>query len=136
MKAISQQILSVLMAMFVLASTISWTVEKHYCMGHMVDLSVFGSASSCGMPMPSDSAENEEKSNSCCDDEVFVVHGQDDLKASYFSFNLEEVTYLLAYTYTYFLPSTPDGEKIASLYHQPPPILVRDIHLLDQVFLI
>lgn len=136
MKSIGQQFFAVLMAICVLASTVSWTVEKHYCMGHMVDLAVFSSASSCEMQLPSEVSETKSSLDSCCKDEVFVVHGQDDLKLSYSDVDLEEVSYILAFSFVKFLSLKQDTREVKVYSNKPPPILVRDIQLLDQVFLI
>ena len=39
------------MAVMLLLSTTSWTVGKHYCMGLLVDISLFAQAENCGMEM-------------------------------------------------------------------------------------
>ncbi|WP_235856455.1 HYC_CC_PP family protein [Flagellimonas oceanensis] len=41
MKQFFHQIVSSLMALLVLASTVSWTVDKHICMGRVMDISLF-----------------------------------------------------------------------------------------------
>ncbi len=130
------QILAVIMAFFVLASTLSWTVEKHYCMGHMVDFSLFGTASSCDMSTGNEESDTPSSLDSCCEDELIVVDGQDDLNMSYSDLKVKEVSYLLAFTFVRFLPTPKEDKKERFFHTKPPPLLVRDIQLLDQVFLI
>ncbi len=122
------------MALLLLASTVSWTVEKHYCMGHVVDITLFGEAESCGMMMSLD--EEMPMEPSCCTDEIISVDGQDDLKISFEEIGFEQQVFLYAFTYTYLSLSTNLEEQSVPYNEYPPPVLVKDIQLLDQVFLI
>lgn len=67
------------MALLVLLSTVSWTVEKHLCMGRVMDVALFGHAEDCGME--TNLAAFGETDNHCCEDESFTLEGQDDLKS-------------------------------------------------------
>ena len=68
-----------LMALLVLFSTVSFTVEKHFCGDTLVDVSVFSEAQKCGM----EAMEILQK-KTCCKDEIDIVKGQDELKVSSF----------------------------------------------------
>ena len=130
--------MSVAMAFLLLASTTSWTVEKHYCMGHLVDMAFFGHAETCGMEMDSsddfDSEVKDEKS--CCSDEIIAMDGQDDLKISFNDISLDQQLFLVAFTHSYLnLFQELEGQAVPHKQY-PPPTLVKDIHVLDQVFLI
>jgi hypothetical protein len=39
--------LSLVMAMLLLLSTVSWTIEKHTCMGRVMDVALFAKAQDC-----------------------------------------------------------------------------------------
>lgn len=125
---------SLVLALLVLASTISWTVEKHYCMGHLVDTSFFSPAENCGMDMVVNASDNEDMS--CCNDDIIVVEGQDDLQLTFEDLSLEQSVILNVFAFTYFTSFDIVAEKVFPHDKYPPPILVRDIHLFDQVFLI
>lgn len=112
----------------VLVSTVSWTVDKHICMGRVMDISLFAHADTCGM--------DTDTETSCCDDESFTVQGQDDLKMSFDSFGLDHQVFLVAFAQSYLDLFVPLEEIPVPHEEYPPPILVKDIHILDQVFLI
>ncbi|WP_229418425.1 HYC_CC_PP family protein [Flagellimonas chongwuensis] len=128
MKQIFHQILSSLMALLVLASTVSWTVDKHICMGRVMDISLFSHAEGCGMDM--------EMEKSCCDDESFTVQGQDDLKISFEKFDLDQQVFLVSFVQTYFQLFDFDAEEPSIFSEYNPPPLIRDVQVLDQTFLI
>ncbi|WP_242527906.1 HYC_CC_PP family protein [Allomuricauda sp. CAU 1633] len=128
MKQIFHQIVSSLMALLVLASTVSWTVDKHICMGRVMDISLFSHADDCGMDM--------DMEKSCCDDESFTVQGQDDLKISFEKFDLDQQVFLVSFVQTYFQLFEIDSEEPHAFNEYNPPPLIRDVQVLDQTFLI
>lgn len=128
MKQILNQILSSLMALLLLASTVSWTVDKHICMGRVMDISLFAHADDCGMDM--------DMEKSCCDEESFTVQGQDDLKISFENFSLDQQVFLVSFVQTYFQLFEIDSEEPSSFKEYNPPPLIRDVQVLDQTFLI
>lgn len=126
------------MALLLLLSTISWKVEKHYCMGRLMDVALFTDVDTCGMDMSSSmKVENlDETKNSCCDDEVVFVEGQDDLKISFNDLDIEKQSFLIALTYSYsIILQDLIGQPVPHEQY-PPPILIKDIQLLDEAFLI
>ena len=66
------KIASVVLSLFVVFSTLSFTIDKHYCGDFLVDISVFGEADDCGMS----TAKSTTKKN-CCKDEQITFEGQD-----------------------------------------------------------
>ena len=121
---------SLLMAFIVLFSTFSFTVDKHFCGGHLVDKAVFSEAKTCGMQM-SAAAEDE-----CCTNEKISVEGQDELKLSFDSFDFHQQVFITTFTYTYFGLFETLPKQVIPFKDYSPPLLVRDIQLVDQVFLI
>ncbi len=119
------------MACLVLLSTVSFTVEKHYCGDTLIDSAVFTEVQGCGMEMSSTDKKQ------CCKDELEVVKGQDKLKLSKF----EELPLIHKVFITSFvcsildLSETVDKEIIPHKDYSPPN-LVADIQVLDQVFII
>ena len=122
---------SALMAILVLFSTVSFTVEKHFCGDNLIDVAIFSKAKKC--------SENMEQTSkkSCCKDEVKVVKGQDELKFSSFEdldFNQQFLITIFAFTYSNLFESLP--KQIIPFKDYSPPNLVADIQVLDQVFII
>lgn len=125
-----------MLAVLVLLSTMSWTVDKHLCMGRVMDISFFGGAKGCGMDEAFSVIGMENKENHCCDDESFTQLGQDDLTFSWSGLNLENQVFWVAFYQSYLDFFVPLKELLDPSEKYPPPILVEDIHVLDQVFLI
>lgn len=117
-------------------STISFAVEKHYCGDILVDFAVFSDVERCGMEAPENNQTTITK-KSCCKDLIDVIEGQDQLTMKSFDdLELEQQQFLCAYVYTYkqLFESLPK-HTIPHLYY-PPPEIVRDIQVLDEVYLI
>ncbi|MCR9264045.1 MAG: hypothetical protein NXH86_07785 [Flavobacteriaceae bacterium] len=120
--------MSSVMALLVLASTVSWTVDKHICMGKVQDISFFAHADDCGMDM--------EMEKSCCDEESFTVQGQDDLKISFDDFSVGQQLFLVSFVHSYFYLFEDKVEEISSFRDYAPPPLIQDVQVLHQTFLI
>ena len=88
MKKVFHKISAISLALLLLVITTSWKVEKHYCMGHLIDVAFFVPADTCGMDM-STTGDDETIQKSCCDDTVIAVEGQNDVKPSIHDINLE-----------------------------------------------
>lgn len=126
------------MAFLVLFSTFSFTVDWHYCGDTLVDFSVFGKAESCGMEMQQASTSHEHKieKSACCEDEMLSIVGQHDLKPSLEELSFEQHQFVISFLYSYLKYFEGLQEDIVPFNHYPPPLLVKDIHILDQTFLI
>lgn len=137
MKEFLHRIFSCCMALLLLASTTSWKVEKHYCMGRLINVAFFVDADACGMDMPV-LAEQEVTLNqkTCCDNEVILLEGQDEVTAVYNDLDLDQQQFLIAYTLSFLEILTPldSKESFYNSYH--PPKIVKDIQLLDEVYLL
>ena len=126
------------MALLLLLSTTSWKVEKHYCMGHLVDVALFTDVEVCGMNMSiaSKTQELNAEKSSCCDDQVIFIEGQDDLKISLDNIDIKKQFFFQVFTFGYDHLFQIVEEKPLAREQYPPPLLVKNIQLLDQVFLI
>ncbi len=126
------KIFSISLSLLVLFSTVSFTVEKHYCGDTLVDVSIFTEAEKCGME-----AQDMLQKKSCCKDEVDVVQGQDELKApSFEDLNIEQQQLLVAFIQSYSSLFESFPKEVIPSTDYSPPNLVYDIQVLDQVFLI
>ena len=138
MKVMIHKIVALLMAIFMLVSTVSWTVEKHFCLGSLVDIAFFHEAETCGMEMPllNEGVVLDKDSNNCCSDEIVSVQGQDELSISQYDLSFGQPYFLAALTCYYINLFQSREQHFVPHADYPPPILVRDIQILDQVFLI
>jgi len=109
-------------------------------MGHLMDVSFFAHADDCGMDMAmgsDDGTINIQDENSCCNDEIITIEGQDDLKISFNDIPADQKLFLVVFTHSYYLSLLQiETERSVPDEHYPPPLLVKDIQLLDEVFII
>jgi hypothetical protein len=124
------------MAFLLLLSTVSWTVDKHLCMGRVMDVSFFLKADDCGMEAAIEVMENDGFENHCCDDETFTQQGQDDLKLSFNEFDFDQQIFLIAFTTSFATAFTDSPKNFICNEYYPPPIIVKDRIVLHEVFLI
>ena len=81
MKKVFGKIFASILAVLVLFSTLSFTVDQHFCGGFLVDSAVFTKANICGMEMSSaTSAEASITKEPCCANKKLEVKGQDELQ--------------------------------------------------------
>ncbi len=123
---------STLLAFLVLFSTVSFTVEKHFCGDILVDVAIFTESNKCAME-----AQEILMKKTCCKDEVDVIKGQDELKPS----SLEDLDFnhqqfITTFTYSYVNLFLGLEKQIIPHKNYSPPNLVADIQVLDQVFII
>lgn len=133
MKKILQKSGSLVMALLVLFSTMSFTVDKHFCGTYLVDQAVFSKAKDCGMEHPS---EGEMITDDGCSDQQISVQGQDDLKISINDLDLSQQVFLSTFTYSYIGLFQELPQQLIPFSDYSPPLLVRDIQVLHETFLI
>ena len=131
--------MAVFMAAVVFMTTMSFTVDMHYCGDTLVDFSFIQSAKTCGMEKVQ-ATKGCEKSmlseKSCCSDEQMVKQGQDDLKTSFDTLSFEQQTFIAAFTYSYIKLFEGTASTDVSYKDYPPPFVKQDVQVLHQTFLI
>lgn len=137
MKSVITKISSFTIALLVLFSTLSFTVEKHFCCDVLVDISYIGNAGNCKTKLKKDTCNTSiTKKKSCCKDETENIKGQDNLKIT----SLEKLTFeqhfavFFAISYKNLFVNLTN--KIVPHKNYSPPNLVFDIHILHEVFTI
>lgn len=137
MKSTLGNIVSVLMALVVVLSTLSFTVDKHFCGGLLMDLAVFSEAKSCvmGTHDHSEMGSSVEKDH-CCSNEKVLVEGQDELKNSILFLDLEQQVFIGTFAFSYVSLFNYMPRQVPAYTFYSPPLLIHSIYLRDQVFLI
>ena len=132
----THKVFSIALSFLILFSTLSLTIEKHFCGDTLIDVAIFSETEKCA----EDLTQVEEASitkMSCCKDEVDVIEGLSETTLN--SFEDLDVIYqqvLIAYSYSYI--NLFEGLPNLVIPHKDylPPTVVKDIHLLDEVYLI
>ena len=136
LKQILHKVASIALAILLLLSTVSFTVEKHFCGDVLIDVAVIGDVEKCTMEAFEIEQEKITK-KTCCKDTLDVVEGQNQLTVNTFDdLEFEQQLFLTTFVYAYndlfeFLP-----KQIIPHRDYSPPNLISDIQMLDQVFLI
>ncbi|CAM3466810.1 HYC_CC_PP family protein [Zobellia roscoffensis] len=137
MKKVFHKLFASVMSFLLLAATTSFKVEKHYCMGHLVDVAFFSDAQDCGMAMSLDEKiDTTVDKMSCCNSEVIAMEGQNDVKPSFNDFDLHQQMVLVAFVCSFKGLFEPVEAKDVPQVHYNPPKIIKNIQLLDAVFLI
>lgn len=122
-------VFSVLMAFLVLFSTLSFTVEKHYCGDRLVDSAVFSKVKKC--------SDVIEIPKSCCKDDVEIIKGQDKLKVTKFEdLDISKQIAFTAFVYNFFLYKESLPKQTIPHQFYSPPNLVIDLQQLHDVYII
>ena len=138
MKQLFQKITALLMAFVVLFSTMSFSISEHYCGEYLVDSALFSKAESCGMELekPSPNKDCNVKKSNCCSDVIKQFEGQSELKTDFSNLNFKQQVFITSYVYSYINLFKGLEQNIIPFKNYSPPLIVTDIQVLDQVFLI
>ena len=138
MKSNFTKIAAIILALLVLLSTFSLTIEKHFCGDFLVSVSYFGNADGCGDELDNDDCDlpSVVKSKKCCTDQTQEIEGQDDLRTT----SIEKITlkqqFALAFAITYNNLFANKKQQIVLHKNYPSPNLISNIQVLHQVFII
>ncbi|MFX0555537.1 HYC_CC_PP family protein [Maribacter sp. CXY002] len=140
MKKAFHKIAAISMALLVLFTTTSFSVDMHYCGDHLVDFSLSGNVDTCmmkaEMSKSSSSCAMMEMKMDCCSDLELSVIGHDDLKVSFDQLTLEQQVFVTSFVNSYTGLLLESSEKVTHFIDYSPPPLIRDVQILDQTFLI
>jgi hypothetical protein len=137
MKQVFHKIMSFAMVFVVLFSTMSFTVNMHYCGDTLVETAVFHKAEGCGMEMDKPSTDGcAITKKNCCNDEQSVVDGQDELQIQVDSITLEQQVFIASFVYTYINLFEGLDNNVTSYEAYKPPLVIRQLYKIDETYLI
>lgn len=138
MKKAFHKVISFSMAFVVLFSTMSFTINMHYCGGNLVATSMFKDVESCGMEQAMATLPHgcSLTKTECCKNEQSVVKGQEELKLNFDTQSLDPHVFVAVFFHTYhnLFESVPKVKPL--LKADPPPLIVRHLYKLDESYLI
>ncbi|MFA7447303.1 MAG: hypothetical protein WCY77_02600 [Weeksellaceae bacterium] len=137
MKQIFHKIVSFLMAMVVFFSTMSFTIDLHYCGDMLVDAAIFHKVDTCGMEMEIPSTEScSTGKKDCCNDEQIIVEGQGELQLTFDTLTFEQQTFVVSFYHSYISLFENKNVRVIPFKDYKPPLLIRDIQKLHDIYLI
>lgn len=137
MKQFFHQIMSLVMAFVVLFSTMSFTMNMHYCGGTLAETAIFHKAKGCGMEMGNPSTEScSITKKNCCDDKQLAIEGQDELQLTVDTISFEQQVFLASFVYTNIDLFEGLENNVSSYTEYKPPLVIRRIYKIDETYLI
>ncbi|WP_109654644.1 HYC_CC_PP family protein [Maribacter polysiphoniae] len=137
MKKVLHKIMSFAMAVVVLFSTMSFTVDMHFCGDILVEAAIFHKAKGCGMEMQKPSTEGcTLTKKNCCDNEKLVVDGQNELQQQVDHISFDQQVFIASFVYTYLNLFEGLDNNVSSYEEYEPPLVFRQIFKLDETYLI
>jgi len=136
MKKIFHKILSFSFALLVLLSTMSFTLDMHYCGDTLVDTAIFNKAKSCGMDMNNTDSHHSNMKGKCCSEKQIVVKGQNELNTTFDNLTVYQQQFVAVFTYTYINLFEGTEKNVTSYEAYRPPLVIRQIYKLDETYLI
>lgn len=124
------------MALLVLISTMSVTVEKHFCGNALVDVAVFTEVNKCKMEVFEKEISAVTK-KSCCKDTVDLYEGQDELQSqSIDDLSFDQEVLVTSFFNSYLSLFEDTTNEVVPHKDYRPPLLVYDIQSLDETYII
>ena len=137
MKQVFHKISSLIMAIVVLCSTMSFTIEKHFCGDILVETAIFHKVEGCGMEMEKTSTEGcAITKKNCCKDEQIVIDGQDEMQLSFDKMSLDQQTFMVSFIYSYSTLFESLDEDETTYKDYKPPLVIKEIFKIDEMYLI
>ncbi|MDW5290238.1 HYC_CC_PP family protein [Formosa sp. PL04] len=137
MKQVSHKLMSLVMAIVVLFSTMSFTMSMHFCGDTLVDTALFHKVKGCGMEMEQPSTKGCEISKkNCCNEEQLVVNGQDELQISFDNISFQQQVFIASLVYTYLNLFEGLENNVSSYEEYNTPLVIKEIFKLDETYLI
>lgn len=125
------------MAFVVLFSTMSFTVDMHYCGDKLVETAIFQKAKGCGMEMETSSTEAcAITKKNCCGEKQLSIEGQDKLQLQFDKISFEQQVFIASFVYAYSNLFEGLDKNVSSYSAYKPPLVVRQIFKLDETYLI
>lgn len=123
------------LAITVLFASVSITVEKHFCGETLVDMAVFSKAKKCSMGVSKD-VQTQNTKTPCCKDEIEVLDNPQKMAQGFEEFTPLKAQMFVAYGLSLTALFASDQSSKISYNIYTPPLLVSDIQILHEVFII
>lgn len=137
MKKLVIKISSIILSLGVLFSSMSFTIDEHYCGDMLMNVSYFGVAEKCGIEKINMSPQTTNiKKNNCCKDEVILIDSSVFNKEKVFNLDYVDLKFIFFYSLSYidFYRSIDLEKEYYKDFSPPDP--EQNIQALLQTFLI
>ena len=137
------RITSFLLAGLMLVSATGFSVDMHFCQNEFKSLALFGEAQNCHEraaltchhAVQKDNA-TAEQGNDCCSNKSIEVAPSDDERVPVPTLTSAQTQFIAVFVATFLLPAVEAPTTGVPYLNYRPPLLLRDIPVLVQSFLI
>ena len=137
MNTIVKKISTTLLSFIVLFSSMSFTIDEHYCGNNLMDISYFGDADNCGSEeVTMNSSSSSVKQNNCCKDETTLLESSIFNKEKFNNLQHVDAEVLFFKANSYLGTYKDIAIEIEYYTDFSPPDIAQDFQVLHQVFLI
>lgn len=136
-----KKFLSISLCFILLFSNLGLAMATHYCGGQAVKtgLTIGHGHLDCGMPdMDMDSEESKQgiNANNCCENQYQFLEVEDDYRSSLVQITFNPDFAFLVFAHSLFSVELAQKSSKVKYSHYSPPLLLRDIPVLNQIFII
>ncbi|AGA79378.1 HYC_CC_PP family protein [Echinicola vietnamensis] len=140
MKTFFTKILSFFLAVLILFSTSSFTVDMHFCCNQLVDIAVWNKAKTCTEKVQKKDSPLKQcttlQEKDCCDNQTIVKEGDDTFKKANKISEIETLVFLNNFVYSYINLFEGLEKNTVPFKAYRPPLLSTDLVILNESFLI
>ena len=137
MNATIKKISATILSLVVMFSSMSFTIDEHFCGSRLMDVSYFGDADNCGMDeIDMSSNISVFKKNNCCKDQITLLQSSIFNKEKLINLQNTDIETSLPEASCYSVFYKNSSLKLKYYKDFSPPDIAKDIRVLHQVFLI
>ena len=137
MKLIIRNISATILSFIVMFSSMSFTIDEHFCGSRLMDVSYFGDADNCGMDeIDMSSNISVFKKNNCCKDQITLLQSSIFNKEKLINLQNTDIETSLPEASCYSVFYKNSSLKLKYYKDFSPPDIAKDIQVLYQTFLI
>lgn len=130
-------IFSCLLAVLVFISSSSFTVNMHVCGGRVQSVSVIEKAAVCALEVKTQACHKTiVKNKTCCKEDQITFEGKSFKTHESTSLQMQQTSWVVALPLIATITLSPNTSTEFQFLHYSPPLIVRDITVQVQSFLI
>lgn len=144
--------IALIMAFLMFLSSAGFAMDMHYCGGELKSVSIFGKAKTCHEMTKKDAAmkdchhhkkmmsekEDCSEDKNCCSNKTVIIQSDQDqqIQSVDFVVSKELKQFVIAYVTVFFSDNSTLERQKSTFALYKPPLISRDISVLNQTFLL
>lgn len=119
-------------------STLSFTINKHYCKGNLIEVSLMGKVNGCAKANKHDGCDDSSQNieDNCCSDTLEIIKSSNNNLKHNNDITLETLHFSAVFFTTYINLFKELPRNVIPFKDYIPPLLINDLTVLHDTFLI